>query len=64
MKTIFHILILIGLVSCSEENKNLEENSTITTIFNTTEIEDLNTLLSFFESEICIDKVGDFDNCY
>jgi hypothetical protein len=68
MKKYFQLIvlfILIGFSSASQEN--LKSNSTITTVFNESEIEDLTRILNFFEEHICstqhveISKLAD---CY
>ena len=53
MKHFLYTLVLLFLLGCSSESQDsLEFNDTVKSIFSTPEIEDLNKILTFFESEI------------
>jgi|FLOH01.1.fsa_nt_gi hypothetical protein len=53
MKTIYQILALIFLISCTNSNpQDLESASNIKSIFNKVEIEDLNKILSYFDNHV------------
>jgi len=68
MKFILQILILLTFTSnCFATNKDLESNSTIHKIFNKHEIQDLETIINFFENQICQGQNTDTINrqdCY
>ena len=54
MKKIFYIIVLLLLIGCKTNNeKKLENNRTVTTIFDKSEIEDLRKILTFFNEQIC-----------
>lgn len=56
---LLNILFFI-LISCSiKEKRKLESDSIITSVFNKTEIQDLQTILNFFNKQICENE--DFD---
>jgi hypothetical protein len=59
------VFILIGISSTSQEN--LKSDSTITTVFNETEIKDLTKILNFFEEHICATQhvaLSNIAGCY
>ena len=68
MKKIYQIIALLVLIGCSATNQDsLESNSTITTVFNESEIQDLERILEFFNEQICTTQQVDKNNlidCY
>jgi hypothetical protein len=51
-KILFTIVTCLFIIGCTEKDE-LKSNSTITKVFNDTEIEDLTLLMDFFENQIC-----------
>jgi hypothetical protein len=67
MKKIIVIGLLLIVSSCTKTSKSLGEDSMISSIFNSNEIEHLEKVLSFFEKEICYGENLNKDNaldCY
>lgn len=66
MKNLLLILFVLVAAGCSNRSRDdLNSNSTIISIFSTSEIEDLNRILSFFENQICSDKKhAHTETCY
>ena len=65
-KILFTIITLLFIIGCNEKD-GLKSNSTITKVFNDTEVEDLTLLLDFFENQICSieDKpLSNLNECY
>ncbi len=63
MKKIYQIIALLVLIGCSTSNREkLESNSTITTVFNKSEIRDLTKILEFFNEQICAAQNVDKNN--
>jgi hypothetical protein len=62
----FPLIFTILLSNCGTSAQELQSNSTIQEVFSTSEISDLNKILTFFESEICSDltEVTDVNVCY
>ncbi len=65
---IFQIIFLFFLISCSNNNKEkLKSDSIITSVFNKAEIQDLQTILDFFDNEICKNEIleeNKINKCY
>ena len=54
---ILQLFILLFLINFSvKSQERLNENLTINTIFNKSEIQDLETILDFFNEQICSSK--------
>lgn len=68
MKRIYQIIALIVLIGCSTTSQeDLKSNSTITTVFNESEIRDLTKILEFFNEQICATQQVDIiklSDCY
>lgn len=61
----FQIFFLFFLISCSNNNKEkLKSDSIITSVFDKTEIRDLQTILDFFDNEICKNGILEENKCY
>jgi hypothetical protein len=65
---IFQLYVLLFLINFSvKSQEKLNDNSTIKTVFNDIEIQDLETILEFFDSKICetenIDE-SNISDCY
>lgn len=67
MKNLLIILVvLFAAVGCGNQ-KTLESNSTVTKVFNDSEIHDLTLILEFFNKQICSlenKKGSDINDCY
>jgi len=66
MKKLFYTTVLLALISCkNNSNTSLESFQTITDIFDKQEIEDLTTILNFFNDQICsIENKTNIIECY
>ncbi len=68
MKRIYQIIALLILVGCSGTNQeHLESNSTVTGVFNKSEIQDLAKILKFFDEQICATQqvdISKLSDCY
>jgi len=64
MKKISQILALILLISCTNSNtQDLESDPTINSVFSKNEIQDLKTILIFFNDQICSIAGNEKSNC-
>ena len=65
MKKICYIVTLLFLIGCLNScQKRLESSSTLTEIFNESEIQDFSKILEFFDNEVCESEKVDSNNIY
>ena len=57
------IILVILFISCST-NRNLSSSKQVNSTFKKTEINDIKTIINFFEQSICKDFNNDCESCY
>ena len=67
MRQIILLILLSTIISCSPKDEKIGNNLTIKSVFNSSEIKDLEKILMFFETQICQNENGfteNVQNCY